>query len=359
MLDEALAQARRVEGYSLTPVLTLRHLAHLTGAEYYYLREIVQRQRDPYSVFSRPKREPGKVRTIASPNPVLMDIQRWLLTNIFERIQPHRANYAYQRGRSAVQCANRHLGASWLLKFDLHDFFHCVDERDVFHVLNAVGYNSLISFEVARICTRIPDGRPQAETKRSYPVIDSYDGKPFGFLPQGAPTSGAIANLAARALDESLWDIADRYGLVYTRYADDMTFSTLRTMDRPLVTRCVADITKAISQCHFRVHRKKTRVVPPGARKVVLGLLVDGDRLRLPVPARKRLESHIRGAATFGLAAHVNHAGYSSLTGFVRHIEGLLRYAHSVDRIWSSPLAAQWESVLKAGGVAAETRESL
>lgn len=357
MLDEALTQIRRAEGHSVTPILTLRHLAHLTGAEYLYLRSIVQRQIDPYTVFSRPKREPGKVRTIASPSPVLMDIQRWLLSNVFERVRPHQASYAYQPGRSAVQCAKRHLGATWLLKFDLHDFFHCVDEQAAYRVLQTVGYNKLISFEIARICTRLPDGETRAFTRVKYPTIASYPGRAPGFLPQGAPTSGAIANLAAHALDDRLWQVADRYDLVYTRYADDMTFSTLRHLDRVTVTRCIADITKAVHQSHFRVHRKKTRIIPPGARKIVLGLLVDGDRLRIPVPARQRLEAHIRGAATFGLAAHVEHARYSSLGGFVRHVDGLLRYAQGVDRAWAGPLTERWEAVLKAEGITTLDRE--
>ncbi|MFF2374164.1 reverse transcriptase family protein [Streptomyces xiamenensis] len=317
----------------------------------------MQRQLDPYTEFSRPKRELGKLRTIASPSPVLMDVQRWLLSNIFERIHPHRASYAYQPGRSAVQCAKRHLGATWLLKFDLHDFFHCVDERAAYRILQAAGYNRLISFEIARICTRLPGGEMRPLSGFKYPTIDSYAGRAPGFLPQGAPTSGAIANLAAHALDDRLWEVAYRYDLVYTRYADDMTFSTLRRFDRATVTRCVADITKAVHQSHFRVHRKKTRIVPPGARKVVLGLLVDGDRLRIPVPARRRLEGHIRGAATFGIAAHVEHARYSSLGGFVRHIDGQLRYAQGVDRAWAGQLTERWEAVLRKQGITKLDRE--
>ncbi|MFG2800284.1 reverse transcriptase family protein [Streptomyces pseudovenezuelae] len=317
----------------------------------------MQRQLDPYTLFSRPKREPGKVRTIAAPSPVLMDIQRWLLSNIFERVRPHRASYAYQQGRSAVQCAKRHLGATWLLKFDLHDFFHSVGEPAVYRILRSVGYNALISFEIARICTRLPEGEARAFTRSKYPTIESYSGLAAGFLPQGAPTSGAIANLTAYELDDRLSEVADRYDLVYTRYADDMTFSTMRHLNRTIVTQCIADVTKAVHQSHFRVHRKKTRVVPPGARKLVLGLLVDGDRLRIPVRARQRLEAHVRGAAIFGLSAHIEHARYSSLGGFVRHVDGLLRYAQGVDRDWAGRLVQRWEAVLEAEGVTALDRE--
>ncbi|WP_282205995.1 reverse transcriptase family protein [Kitasatospora fiedleri] len=356
VLDEALRQIKRAESYSVTPVLTLRHLAHLTGTEFPYLRGIIQRQLDPYSEFSRPKREPGRVRIIASPNPVLMDIQRWLLAHIFENIHPHRASFAYQRGRSAVQCAEAHLGATWLLKFDLHDFFHSISEREVYGVLRAVGYNRLVAFEISRICTRLPQQWARDAWWR-YPTIRSYNGNRPGFLPQGAPTSGAVANLVARPLDDRLWEVAENHGLTYTRYADDLTFSALHSLDRTTVTRCVSDITQAVYQSHFQVHRKKTRIVPPGQRKLVLGLLVDGDRLRIPIPTRKRIEGHIRGVATFGLVAHVEHAAFSSLGGFVRHVDGLLRYARGVDRDWSEPLARRWEEILSAEGITALDRQ--
>ncbi|MFC8639855.1 reverse transcriptase family protein [[Kitasatospora] papulosa] len=347
---------QRVRSQGLTPVLTLGHLAHQTGAPYLYLRKIVQRRLDPYTEFSRPKREPGQSRTIASPAPVLMDVQRWLLGNVLSRIPTHRANYAYQKGRSAVQCAQLHLGATWLLKFDLHDFFHSVNERAVQSILQAVGYNSLVSFEIARVCTRLPGGITWPHFRSAYQAIPTYRAPVLGYLPQGGPASGALANLAARALDEALSSVADRYRMTYTRYADDMTFSTLRSLDRPTLTHCVSEISATVSAARFRLHRKKTRIVPPGARKIVLGLLVDGERVRLPRHTRQGLEDHIRGVAKFGLAAHVKHTQYSSLQGFVNHIDGLLAYGHGVDPTWSKPLANRWEALMDVAGLTAQER---
>ncbi|MGA5187669.1 reverse transcriptase family protein [Streptomyces griseoincarnatus] len=341
---------RRLNAKDLTPVLTLAHLAHLTGVPYLYLREIVQRRRNPYTEFSRPKRETGKTRTISAPDPILMDVQRWLLAHIFSRLTPHQASYAYQRGRSAVQCAQRHLGATWLLKFDLHDFFPSINERAVHAVVHAAGYNNLISFEIARLCTQVPYTVDWPCGRATYQAIPSYNTPIVGRLPQGAPTSGAVANAVARPLDEALAALADRYDMTYTRYADDMTFSTLRPFARPVLTRCVAEITQAVAATSFTLHRKKTRVVPPGARKIVLGLLVDGDQVRLPRHTRKRLEDHIRGAEKFGFASHVGHIGFSSLRGFIHHVDGLLAYAHGVDAAWARPLSRRWEDLLAAEG---------
>ncbi|MBZ9639199.1 hypothetical protein [Streptomyces sp. PSKA30] len=145
-------------------------------------------------------------------------------------------------------------------------------------------------------------------------------------------------------------ELRRRHRMTYTRYPDDMTFSALRNIDRSTLTRCVAEISATVSATRFRLHRKKTRVVPPGARRIVLGLLVDGEKVRLPRQTRRRLQDHIRGTAAFGLTAHVTHAGYSSLQGFVNHIDGLLAYAKGVDATWAGPLAIKWENLLAAEG---------
>jgi RNA-directed DNA polymerase len=90
-----------------------------------YLRDVVTRRRDPYVSISRPKKN-GKPRPISSPEPVLMDIQRWILGRILSACTPDDASYAYQRTRSIVDCASRHAGARWMVKLDIHDFFGSV-----------------------------------------------------------------------------------------------------------------------------------------------------------------------------------------------------------------------------------------
>ncbi|TBL43333.1 RNA-directed DNA polymerase [Verrucosispora sp. SN26_14.1] len=358
VVEAALEQIRRVRAVNLTPVLSLKHLAHLTGASYIYLRETVQRKRDPYVEFSRPKRAEGQLRTISAPDPPLMAVQRWILQRIFSRLHPHSASYAYQAGRSARQCAEQHLGARWLLKFDLHSFFHSINERAVFGILAGQGYNRLVSFEIARLCTRYAGhvrglNFSKFRATASWPhhfTIPSYSVPWLGFLPQGAPTSGAIANMTALQLDELLSDVADRYGLVYTRYADDLTFSTVGRLARSAARRCVGEVQAATAQAGFQLHQRKTRVVPPGSRKIVLGLLVDSDCVRLPADARSRLETHVRGVARFGLVAHAQHWKYNSLTGLIHRVDGLLAHARDVDPLWVAPLWRSWNDALEAQG---------
>ena len=93
-------------------------------------------------------------------------------------------------------------------------------------------------------------------------------------------------------------------------------------------------------------HEKKTRVIPPGARKIVLGLLVDGDRIRIPVDARNRIRNDIRGAERFGLPAHARHRGFSSTIAFGERLAGMLAYCHDVDPEWTAPLWRRWAKIL-------------
>jgi RNA-directed DNA polymerase len=359
VLRAAANQMWRVQQHGLIPVLTLKHLAVQTGASHRYLRSIVERARDPYTEFAKPKGRLGDMRGISAPHPALMSVQRWMLENIFSRILPHPASFAYQSGRSAAICAEQHLQARWILKFDLHSFFHSITEHSAYRILVDNGYNGLIAFEMARLCTRY--GRHGTESlgtayrsnigDERYLTIRAYRNRSIGYLPQGAPTSGAIANLASRSLDETLSSVAERYHLVYTRYADDMIFSTSESFSRELADRCARDVRAAVAKNKFVLHERKTRIIPPGARKIVLGLLVDGERLRLPRDSRSRLEAHVRGVECFGLAEHVRHWEYASVMGLVRHVTGLLSYARGIETGWAQDLSRRWESVLSNQGV--------
>lgn len=347
VVEKAAAEWARLRALGLTPVLTLGHLAHLTGVSYRYLREIVERKRDPYEDIIRIKRD-GTTRPISSPEPVLMTVQRWILRNVLRSLEPHAASFAYHPGRSSVQCAEQHLGARWLVKLDLHDFFGTVDEVRVYRVLRDLGYAPLISFELARICTRMKGERQYGfgmpEVIRSYAVARK------GVLPQGAPTSGALANAAAAGLDRRLVGLAAAHGVVYTRYSDDLVFSAGASFDRNRAAALVGNVSGAVVDNGFVAHRKKTRVVPPGARHVVLGLVLGRGRLQLMPEFKRRVDVHIRGVAKFGLAEHVRHRSFRSIMSFVNHVDGCLSFAAAVEPGHAAEVRRRWDAALEAAG---------
>ena len=336
-IDRALAQANPPERNGVPSILTLNHLAHRTGINYKYLRDIANRATDPYHQFTIKKRTNGR-RLISTPEPLLLGLQRWIAGEILNKQDCHSSSFAYEPGSSPAKCAAKHLGARWLIKLDVHDFFENISERAVYRVFREIGYQPLPSLELARLCTRKSSGEAIRDDKWRIPAGErtKYHIKPYrtgrlGYLPQGAPTSPMLANLASRCMDDQLNSLAGRYGLLYTRYSDDMAFSTGGTFDRQSVGRLITEVERLLRGFGHILHRKKTKVSPPQSRKVVLGLQVDGNKLRLLRDYRQRMENHVRCIEKHGLHKHRVERNFASTWGMIRHVDGLLGYAESIE----------------------------
>lgn len=347
VIERALRQIARTEAQGAGPILSLKHLAQLTGAPYVYLRHIVQRVIYPYSDVLRSKRS-GGWRRISVPEPYLMDVQRVILHRSLRSVGLHPHTFAYREGKSIVDCARLHVGARYLIKFDLHNFFESIPEPRVFQVFSALGYSRLMSLELARICTNAPIRDWQRTPLRErYPTVGSYAVDVLGHLPQGAPTSGAIANVVATPMDIALYDFATSVGLVYTRYSDDLTFSGAGSFERNSVRRVLRAVDEIVRRHGFSLHRKKTRVIPPGARHLVVGLMIDRDSVRLMPEFRRRVEVHIRGVKEFGLAKHTSFRGFRSIFSFIDHVNGCLAFAHHIEPEWAEKRQKDWLKVLE------------
>lgn len=318
-------------------IYTLRHLSHLTEVGHGYLREIVQRTADGYSVYDIKKRD-GTSRSIAAPDDQLQTVQRWLLDNVYSKMANHSSSYAYQKGVSVTSCAAAHIGATWLIHLDLKDFFHQTDERDVYHLLRRHRYSALVAFELARISTRMPS-KPQEWLPSKYeelPARRTLDGVPYalhrlGYLPQGAPSSGAISNTLAHSMDVELAELALSRGLAYSRYSDDLTFSGHADFNRQSAEKSLQLLQRTVVESGYEVNAKKSRIVAPGRSIEILGVLVDGDRLRVTKRIRKRIEHHLRGIELHGIAAHQAHEGFHDPIGMMNHIRGVIDYVHDVE----------------------------
>lgn len=348
--ERAIEVAGRIRVSGAYPVYTLSHLARLTGASWSFLRDVAARRRDPYLDVVRPKRDRA-MRSISSPQPVLMEVQRWLLRHVVSACEVHSSSYAYQEGRSIVTCARRHVGARWLIKLDIHDFFESVGEKRVYRLFQDLGYPRLLSLEMARLCTRVTgtEGRLDRVFYR-YPGKAPYAVERRGALPQGAPTSGMLANAVMAGLDRRLDSFARSKALTYTRYSDDLTFSAGPAFDRRDAGAIIQHVGKALAKEGFRLHRRKIRVIPPGARHVVLGLLVDDAGVRLLPEYKRRLEVHVRGVAKFGLAQHAECRRFNSVLSMINHVDGSIAFAESVEPAFAATLRGRWNEALSSHG---------
>ena len=335
-----------------TPEATSRHrattlgqLALATGAPYWYLRAVVERARDPYVSLLRTKRD-GSTRPISAPEPTLMNVQRWILRNILCELPQHDASYAYRESRSIVDCAKEHVGARWLVKMDIHDFFGTVTEQKVYRVFRDLGCNALFSLELARICTRVVRRSTTRAPGLRYRVVPSYVSGTVGVLPQGGPTSGALANAVATRMDRALHGTSRRRGLTYTRYSDDLIFSTDGSWDREKSRDLISRVTAIAAASGFEIHKKKTHIVPPGARHVAVGLMIADDAVRLLPEFRRKIEVHVRGVERNGVVRHAQHRGFLDPTALVNYVGGCLSFARAVEEEWARRMQRRWLAAL-------------
>ncbi|HVX90882.1 MAG TPA: reverse transcriptase family protein [Candidatus Paceibacterota bacterium] len=341
---------------ALRPVFTLRHLCHLAGVNYARMRELVERAADDgYRVFTikkRPNSQGGRrFRVICAPDPSLMRVQRWIATNILNQGTSllHPANTAFAPGSKLMDAAAPHCGCRWMVKLDVKNFFESISEISAYRSFRRLGYQPLVSFEMARICSRLGTvtsarSHPRWQARRHWDVITTYSNHRVGHLPQGAPTSPMLANMAVAALDEQLTAIASQFGLNYTRYADDLTFSTRQAeFNRTLAGVFIRQAYKALAGHGLSPNVTKTQVVPPGARKVVLGLLVDQDtpRLTRDFKSAMRMHLHFLLRSDVGPAKHAQARGFSAVAGLRNHLRGLVAYAAQIEPDYASHLAGE------------------
>lgn len=333
----------------LPPLLTLGHLAWHVDVPYSFLREVSKRERDAYREFVIHKRN-GQPRYIAVPHPQLLRTQRWIAQHVLSTQPVRHPSYAYGAGCSPRACALQHCGADWLVKLDIKQFFESISEIQVYRVFRSMGYERLLSFQMARVCTRVVDSRaryknPQWQRRNRRDDIAGIEDR-IGFLPQGAPTSPMLSNLVVTEFDRTVDGIAARFDTVYTRYSDDLVFSTKSTaFTRAVASDLIYAVYDSMKMVGLRPNTTKTCVVPPGARRQVLGLLVDGVRPRLTREWRETLESHLYFIEKFGFVEHAARRNFDSSLGLKLHLEGLIAYAKGIDVNYGKHMADEFNRV--------------
>jgi hypothetical protein len=211
------------------------------------------------------------------PTPLLMRTQRKLLDVLLNGIPVHTAAHGFCRGRSVVTNAAPHCGRAVVIRVDLADFFSSIPIGRVFATFRTLGYSDAVARLLGSLCTTaLPreawDARPNPTTDGSdHPTWVQLNGR---HLPQGAPTSPAVANLVAFRLDRRLAGLASAVGASYTRYADDMTFSGGADLQRS-TARFARRVILIAAEEGFTVNRGKTRIQSRSARQTVTGVVVN------------------------------------------------------------------------------------
>lgn len=319
----------------LPVILTLRHFSILTGAPLRYLRALVSREFNPYKTIHLRKHVPGRnrYRIINIPERDLLDLQTWIVDNILQYTKVSRSSFAYHPNSRPVYAANEHCKCKWLVKVDIEDFFHNVTEGQIYRIFHTLGYPSLLSFELSRILTIAdPKYGRQNNLETRWTKISDYINSIEGVLPQGAPTSPMLSNVAMRDLDHRLYDFAGFNGFVYTRYSDDLIFSTKVDKAYWEVKHFKRAVIRNLIEEGFDYNRQKTVICGPGTRKIVLGMLVDGPRPKLPAEDKDLLRQHLYFLTSpkHGPSKHAQ-ARKTSVSTLYHYVRGKIAWAEQIE----------------------------
>lgn len=260
---------------------------------------------DHYTRFEIPKRS-GGTRLISSPKPKMRLAQSWINENILSKLTPSIYCYAFRPKTSIVDNANQHVKKSVIVKLDVKDFFPSITFTRVRGYFEFLGYNPGVSTVLALLCTDAPRVRVTIKGRSQIVAIGARS------LPQGACTSPALANLIASRLDSRLAGFISTLSgeWKYTRYADDLTFST--TDKDPEIGQLIAAVGHIAKDENFEIKSEKTRIMRSPRRQSVTGLIV-GEDVRIPKATIKRMRALFHNIETKGKEAVTEELGKDAL----------------------------------------------
>ncbi|WP_208544608.1 reverse transcriptase family protein [Rathayibacter sp. VKM Ac-2759] len=288
---------------------------------------------------ARPGRAP---RLLEVPRSRLTAVQRSVLDEVVGLAPVHGAAHGFVPGRSAVTGARVHAGAAMVVTLDLQRFFAQVSAPRVFGLLRGEGMTEAVAYAITGLCThavpiavlrRMPAGGDvdeRAALRRSLTLPH---------LPQGAPTSPALANLALRRLDARLTGYAEAAGARYTRYADDLAFSGGERFARR-AEAFARGAERIVADSGYLVNPRKTRLRPSSVRQSVTGVVVNAhpNVRRADVD---RLHAILHNCVAHGPAGQ-NRAG---VPDFGAHLLGRIAWVAAVNPARGARLRALFDAI--------------
>jgi len=277
-------------------------------------------------------KQSGNIRLIEAPKQRLKQIQRQILHEILEKIPAHAAVHGFVKARSIKTFAAPHAGKHIVLRVDLRDFFPSFIRARIQAMFRTLGYPEPVSDLLGGLCTTV--------TPRDIWTRAAFGEDPLhlwesrwqtqavyfqAHLPQGAPTSPALANLCAYRLDCRLAGLAESAAVTYTRYADDLAFSGGADFDKR-AARFSAHVAAIAAEEGFKVHYRKTRIMRQGVRQHLAGIVVN-QHLNVRRTEFDHLKAILTNCAKLGPATQNRDAH----ADFRLHLEGKLGFVEMIN----------------------------
>jgi RNA-directed DNA polymerase len=329
----------------LASFLSLEHGELAWFADACSLERMVDNERLRHYLYATLPRPGRPVRVIERPKRRLKEIHRRILHDILDWIPAHAAAHGFTRGRSVRSHASEHTGQFVVIRLDLEDFFASIAAGRVYGIFRTAGYPESVAHSLTALTTNVvPSGMWNSLPRpKNSAQIDAHHclGRRLAtpHLPQGAPTSPALANLAAFRLDRRLTGLAASLEVTYTRYADDLTFSGPVQLVRAANTlrRAVAEIA---SEEGFRVNDRKSMLATRAGRQRVCGVVVN-ERLNVPRREYDVLKAVLHNSRVHGPASQNRDA----VPDFRAHLLGRISWLESLNPERGEKLRRQFAGI--------------
>jgi RNA-directed DNA polymerase len=282
----------------------------------------------------------GGRRLLEIPKSRLKRIQRLILDEILTAIPPHPAAHAFRRGRSIGSAIAPHAGKRIVIRMDLREFFPSVRRAQVYAIFRTAGYPESVAAILTSLCThRTPR---QVLSQCEHEVANDLSAKRYRslHLPQGSPTSPALANLAAFWLDCRLHGLAQKLGAHYTRYADDLIVSGGSELVG-CISRFRVLVAAIVHHEGFEIRSRKTRIMLSGSRQQIAGITFN-QRVNMPRAEYDNLRAILHNCCQLGPASQ----NKESHPHFREHLLGRIAYWSNLCPERAAKLRAMFDKIV-------------
>lgn len=284
------------------------------------LNRLIARAPHTYKVYTIPKKNRGR-RTIAQPAKETKYIQYWIIENIFKKLPVHQCATAYTKGSSIKENAKIHAKNTYFVKMDFKDFFTSIKDEHLSAHIRTYLRDELSDEDISDIvrvsCIRLPS--------RDYMCLSI-----------GAPSSPILSNTIMYEFDTKVDSWCRDNNVVYTRYADDMTFSTRERDLSSDIEKTVRLIAKRLNNLSLRFNAKKTTHLSKRHQRRVTGLIINNEgKISLGRDRKRTISSLVHRFTVQSLPENK-----------LFELQGLLGFAKDVEPLFLARLRAKYGSKL-------------
>ena len=262
-------ELRRLDELQLPPIVSWSILSTAIGISPHFINSLIRNKNKYYRVFAIAKGRGKGKRIIEAPKVSIKLIQAWLAFHLSnnDKFVLCDAVHGFVPGQHGIyEAAKKHCGCDWVLSIDLKDFFRSISYQRVVNAFEQLGYSVSQAEKIADITT-----------------YNSH-------LPQGAPSSPVISNLAFNNTDVAIQRFLEGKNICYTRYADDLTFSGADVGYD--IEKLKSEILQLLVNNGWIVANEKTHIAVAPNRRKVHGFLVHDATPRLTKGYRNKIRAY-------------------------------------------------------------------